>query len=289
MKYAYFPGCSLAGAAMEYGRSTRVAAEALGMDLEEIPDWNCCGASSAHATSHLLSVSLPARNLGLAERLGLDVVAPCASCYHNLGAARAAMAADPALAGQVNSITEVPYSGKIGVRSLLQAVVEDVGLDSIRQRVTRPLAGLKVASYYGCLLVRPPELTAFDDPEDPQSLDRLVLALGGEPVPWPGKVQCCGAGHTLPRTDVVVRLTHDLVGAAREAGAEAIVTACPMCQNNLDQRQAAAETRYGDRLGLPVYYFTQLLALALGRGPQELGLTTHFVDALAPLRQRQLA
>lgn len=289
MKYAYYPGCSLSGMATEYGRSSRVAAEALGMELKEIPDWNCCGASSAHVTSHLLAVALPARNLGLAEQMGLDVVAPCASCYHNLAAARQAMAADPALARQVNKITEVPYTGKARVRSMLQAVVEDVGLDAIRRRVTKPLAGLKVASYYGCLLVRPPDLTRFDDPEDPQTLDHLVEALGGQPVPWPGKVQCCGAGHTLPHTDVVVRLTHDLVGAAREAGAEAMVTACPMCQNNLDQRQSAAESRYGERLGLPVYYFTQLLALALGREPQELGLGTHFVDALALLRQRQLA
>ena len=289
MKYAYYPGCSLSGMAREYDLSTRAVARALGIELEEIPDWNCCGASSAHATSHLLSVALPARNLGLAEGMGLDVVIPCAACYHNLANARHEMMRDPGLTGQVNAITEVPFTGKIGVKSLVQAIVEDYGIDRLKALVTKPLKGLKVAAYYGCLLVRPPYLTGWDDPEDPQAIDRLVEAVGAQPVAWAGKVQCCGAGHALARTDIVVKLANDIVGLARDAGAEAIVAACPMCQNNLDQRQAAAEQRFGSRLGLPVYYFTQLLGLALGIGPKELGLDTHFVDAAGPLRPKQLA
>ena len=289
MKYAYYPGCSLHGTAKEYDLSTKTVARALGIELQEIPDWNCCGASSAHATDHLLSVALPARNLGLAERMGLDVVTPCAMCYNRLASARYEMLNSPSLASRINEITETPYTGEVLAKPFLQAVVEDYGIDQIAPQVKKPLAGLKVAAYYGCLMVRPRRVTQFDDPENPQSLDKLVKALGGEPVEWPGKVECCGAGLVLARTDIVVKLANDILGWAKEAGAEAIVAACPMCQSNLDSRQGEVANTYGQTYNLPVYYFTQLLGIALGAGASELGLATHFVDTLGVLRQKQLA
>ena len=289
MKYAYYPGCSLHGTAKEYDISTRTVARALGIELQEIPDWNCCGSSSAHATDHLLSLALPARNLGLAEKMGLDVVAPCAMCYNRLASARYEMLNSPSLAAKINEITETPYTGRVAAKPFLQAVVEDYGIDQIAPLVKKPLAGLKVAAYYGCLMVRPRRVTQFDDPENPQSLDKLVKALGGEPVEWPGKVECCGAGLVLARTDIVVKLANDILGWAKEAGAEAIVAACPMCQSNLDSRQGEVANTYGQTYNLPVYYFTQLLGIALGAGASELGLATHFVDTLGVLRQKQLA
>lgn len=263
MKYAYFPGCSLHSTAKEFGDSTQVVCRALDIELQEIPDWNCCGATSAHATNHELAVALPARNLGLAERMGADVVTPCAACYNRLRSAEVAMNDGGKLADDVNSALEVKFTGKIAVRPLVDPLSQPDVLEKVAGMVKKPLSGMKLASYYGCLLVRPPKVVGFDDPEDPQSIDKIAQALGAETVEWHYKNECCGASFSLTRVDIVHKMTHDILLRAKKAGADAIVCACPLCQANLDMRQAEIERIYQTRLELPIFYITELMALAM--------------------------
>jgi len=280
MRHAYFPGCSLHSTATEYDQSARWVCRRLGVEIFEIPDWNCCGATSAHAVDHFLSVALPARNLVLAEQMGAHIlIAPCAACYNRMKTADATLKDDPELARQVNATLPQPYGGSLQVMSLLEALANDQWIATIKEKVVRPLEGLKVASYYGCLLLRPPKLTGFDDPENPRSMDTLMAAIGAEPVEWPYKTECCGASFALSRRDLVLKMTGDVLSMAKRAGANAIATACPLCQANLDTRQDAIAALRKEELGIPIYYFTELLALALGAHQHDLALEKHFVKA----------
>jgi heterodisulfide reductase subunit B len=278
MKYSFFPGCSLESTAKDYLLSTRAVAEALGIQLEELPDWTCCGSTPAHATDALLAAALPARNLAIAESLGQDVVVCCAACYGRLAGANLALAEDESLRAQVAEVIGREYSGGIRVRHLLQVLREDIGLAEIRDRIVRPLDGMKVACYYGCLLTRPKELSIVDDPEDPQLMEEMLSAIGAAPVEWPFKTECCGASFSITRTDTVKRLCGEILGMAKESGAECIAVACPLCQTNLDLRQADIEKSTGERIGLPVFYFTQLLGRALGLSDEALGIGKLMTD-----------
>jgi len=290
MRYAYYPGCSLQGTAKEYDLSARAVCRALGIELKEIPDWNCCGASSAHATNHLLALALPARVLALAEREGLpEIAAPCAACFNRLAVTTARLNHDEVARQRINNLIEMDYRGTGRVKSMVDVVVADYGLEALREKVRRPLTGLRVAAYYGCLLVRPPDVTRFDDPENPQKMERLVEALGGEPVDWSHKVECCGMSLSVSRTDIAVRLVNEILRAARASEADCLMVACPLCQANLDLRQPDAERVYRARYNLPVYYFTQLTGVALGLDTGALGLHTHLVDPLPLLRSKKLA
>jgi len=289
MKYAYYPGCSLHSTAREYDISTRAISQALGIELEEIPGWNCCGASSAHMTSGLLSLALPARNLLLAQELGLDTLVCCVACYSRFKAANKAMSSNEDYCAQVNEIVGSPYNGEVRVRHFLDVLVTEYGLDALREKMSRQLTGLRVAAYYGCLLVRPPEVVEFDDPENPTSMDELTTALGAEAVAWPYKTECCGASLALTRTDVVLKLSRDILQMAADEGAECIVVACPLCQSNLDLRQAQINRRYKTEFALPVLYFTQLVGLGLGMGARELGLDKLLVSPQKLLRDKGLA
>lgn len=277
MNYAYYAGCSLHATGREFDLSARAVCGRLGIGLAEIPDWNCCGASPAHSTSRLLAVALSARNLALAEAQGAgDIVVPCAACYQRLAVARKELGEDPGLREQVTRVTGRDYTGRTGVRSLLEVLA---GLDAehLKAQVTRPLGGLKAACYYGCLLVRPPAVTGFDDPEDPRSMDDLVRLAGAEPVPWGYKTECCGAAHGVANEPVTLKLVRDILNVARRAGADCLVCACPLCQNNLDARQEHVNRAFGTDFGLPVLYFTQLLGLAFGLSDRDLGLDKLFV------------
>ncbi|MHB0912068.1 MAG: CoB--CoM heterodisulfide reductase iron-sulfur subunit B family protein [Armatimonadota bacterium] len=258
MKYAYYPGCSLSSTAKEYDMSTRAVCEALGIELVEIPDWNCCGASSAHSMNHELGLALPLRDLAKAEEMGLDVIAPCAACFNRMKAASLAR------------------GSSVKVLSLLE-VIDSLGAEKIKSLVKRDLSALKPACYYGCLLVRPKEV-GFDDPENPMSLDRIMAALGAGPVDWPHKNECCGAGLSLSKPEIVVKLAGDILAMAKLSGANCVATACPLCQGNLDMRQTQAEQARGEKFGLPVFYFTQLLGLAFGLPEKSLGLERLMVD-----------
>ncbi len=278
MRVGYYPGCSAHGTAREFDESVRAVAAGLGVELAEIDDWSCCGASSAHAVSRALGVALPARNLALAREQGHDaVLAPCAACYNRLAGARHALGHDAALAARVEAALGRPAAGARPV-SIVELLRDR--LPELRERRVRPLTGLAVACYYGCLLVRPPEVTGVDDPEQPSALEDIARACGAEPVAWNRALDCCGGGLSMPRKGSVLRLASAILEDARRHGARALVVACPMCHVNLDfrQREALARQAPAFRAPLPVLYLTQLVGLALGLPAEALGLARHFVD-----------
>jgi heterodisulfide reductase subunit B len=279
VRIGYFPGCSLVGSSRDFGESVRAVAKALAIDLVEVPDWACCGASSAHALSPLLSVALPARILAQAAAAGLDeVLAPCAACYNRLVATRHELATRPALHAEVDSVLGAGLTSAAARRVRVINILEllDRAKDDVAAAVKKPFART-VACYYGCLLVRPPRVIAFDRPEDPRSMDALVAAVGGKTVRWGFKTECCGAGLSLPRTSTVAKLAGRIVKDATDRKAEAIVVACPMCHSNLDLRRRPIEAAVGAKLGIPVLFITQVVGLALGLSEKELGLHRHFV------------
>ena len=284
MKYAYYPGCSAHSTARDMHESTLAVAGALGIDLVEPAGWTCCGATAAHQTDRILAASLPAANLIAVKDMGLDMVANCAACYNRMKVANHEVSTDLAVRKSVGDAIGRDYDGSVKVRHLIEVLLEDVGLDAISSALRNSLNGLKVACYYGCLLVRPHEVTNFDDPENPTSLDRLVTAMGAESLDWPHKVECCGGGLSMSRTDVVVNLTDAIVGMAKAAGAECIAVSCPMCQINLDMRQADIEKQTGTRYDMPILYVTQLLGLCLGISPDELGLKRLMVSPSSVLQ-----
>jgi len=272
MKFAYFPGCSAESTARDMHASTVAVAKTLGIDLVEPEGWSCCGATAAHQTDPVLSVSLPAANLVLAQQMQMDMVASCAACFNRLKMANHKIQSDRTLCKQVAEAVGRDYDGQVKVRHILEVLYEEVGLDAIKAAVKRSLNGLKVACYYGCLMVRPQEVMKFDDPENPTSLDRLVEVMGGEPLDWPHKVECCGGGLAMSRTDVVLKLTDSILKMAQDVGADCITVSCPMCQVNLDLRQKDIKKQMGHDYGMPIIYITQLLGLSLGLAPNDLGL-----------------
>jgi len=261
LRFSYYPGCSLEATAKEYDQSIRAAAKMLDVDLVEIDDWSCCGASSGHCTNHLLSLALPARNLALAEREGLDMAVACAACFLRFKQTNHELRSSDSLRQEIEEIIGIAYRGSVEVRHLLDIFVHEVGLEEVERKVEKPLKGLRLASYYGCYLVRPPEITQFDDTENPTLMDDLLKALGAETVDWSHKVECCGGNLMLSRGDIVSKLVGDICQAASEAGAAAVVTACPLCQANLDMRQPSSEK-------IPILHFSELLGLALGAKEQ---------------------
>ncbi len=276
MRVGYFPGCSLHATSREYAESVLAMTGALGVELFEIEDWACCGATSAHATNHLLGVALPARTLALAAEQGHEqVLAPCAACFNRLAAARHELRKDPKIARAVENATGRPIQTNVNVLSIVK-LLQDLKA-TIREKTVRPLKGLKAACYYGCLLARPKELTDLDDVEMPSSMEDVVKATGATPVAWNRRLDCCGGGFSLSRTSSVVRLSRTILEDARDAGADLLVVACPMCHSNLDFRQKAIAKRAEDPTTLPILFLSQVVGLALGEGPLELGLDRHFV------------
>jgi heterodisulfide reductase subunit B2 len=262
LKVSYYPGCSLHGTGKEYDLSVRAVSRVLGIELEEIEDWSCCGATSAHSTNFKLSIALPVRDLITAEKKAQDVMLPCAACFNRFKTAQHHLQHDPGLKAEVEEIVGGRYRGSVAVRNPIDIIVNDIGLETLEAKVVKRLSGLKPVSYYGCLLLRPPEVCRFDDAENPVLLDRILAALGTEVHPWSFKTDCCGGSLTISRTEIVVRMVDRLMTMAREAGANCLVTACPICMANLDMR-ASEDTR------LPVFYFTELAALAMEqKGPK---------------------
>lgn len=284
-RYAFYPGCTLHSTGVEFGESTHLVCQALDLDLVEVPDWNCCGASSAHSMDHSLFLALPARNLAQAQRLDLpDLAIPCAACYSRTAAADLALRQDDAFRAHMERLLNVSFQHSIRPRNLLDILSNDFSDQQLTLPLRKPLQGLKVASYYGCLLIRPPQYTQlWDDPEHPQSMDSLLHLLGAHPIPWSYGIDCCGGSLTLNRSDVVVHLVDKLVRAAHEAGAQALVTACPMCMANVDGRQLyrggppLPRPPKPDYHPLPIFYFTELMALAYDL-PMHKILAKHLVN-----------
>lgn len=280
MKLAYYPGCSLKGTSFEYEVSLLKVLEALNIEVKEIPDWNCCGASAAHSINHNLSVALPARNLAIAEQGGFEsVLAPCAACSSRLKTAQYELGSDDILKKRVADSLEMPYNGSLDIANMLEFLLNIAGKDKIKSLVKRPLSAVKVASYYGCLLVRPPKIMKFDDSENPVSMDELVSLTGASTIDYPYKTECCGAINSLSKPDVVMALTGKVLYNIKEHGADLVVVACPLCHSNLDVRQREIERKYAEKIGLPVLFITELLGLSFGFSPKELAIDGHMVNA----------
>jgi len=271
-RLGYYPGCSQSGTAAEYDISTRACCKALGIELADLPDWTCCGSTPAHTVDHVLAAALAARNLLQAESAGLTRVAtPCPSCLSALKTADAHLA-DEHFRARVEALLGKPAPGPVECVSVLQVLYEQVGEQAVAAAVKRPLTGLRVAPYYGCILNRPPGLMAFDDPENPVAMDRILAACGATVVEFPFKTECCGAAFGMPRLDVMQRLSARILDMARSCGADAIAVACPLCQMNLDLRRGQVNAASRQNIQMPVPYFSQLLGLALGLPETDLAL-----------------
>jgi len=280
MRIGYYPGCSLLGSSREFDESSRAVLKALDVELVDVPDWNCCGASSAHILNHELSIALPARILALAEQADLtEILAPCAACSNRLLSAQQELEKHPEMLADIEKAIGMPYRGSVKIVNILEVL--DRLKDQIATRTVAPFAR-NVASYYGCLLVRPPRVVNFDRPEDPQSMDLLLKAVGATPVEWPFKTECCGAAFSVTRTDIVARLSGRLVQDAVKRGADAIVVACPMCHSNLDLRRTEINEYLQKEYAVPALFITQVVGLALGLDPRALGLHRHMVPVTFP-------
>ncbi len=286
---AYYPGCSLHSTAREYDLSTRAVAEKLGLELEEPEGWTCCGTTPAHAVSHELATLLPMGNLAYIERLGYDeVTLPCAACFSRFKFALHDMERYPELREQITAELGYTYQNRVRVNHILSTMLQRVGMERVAAQVTRSLAGLKVVCYYGCLITRPKTVTGAEHHEYPMEMDRLMKALGAEVLDWNFKTDCCGNNLTLTETAVALTLTHRILHDAKAVGAEAVVTACPLCQVNLDSRQEQISEEFQEELHLPVFYYTQLMGLALGVDLSALHLNKLFVDPRPLLREKKL-
>ncbi|MEM3427904.1 MAG: CoB--CoM heterodisulfide reductase iron-sulfur subunit B family protein [Nitrososphaerales archaeon] len=290
MKYAYYPGCSADTSGKEYDKSFRLVAEALGVKLVDVPEWNCCGSHVTYVFNPTLAAALSARNLGLVEKIGEEiVVTTCSGCYQTLKRSNQLLKHDGEAQNRVKNALEavnLSYSGNVKVRHALEVLTTDESLATLSQKVSKPLKGLKVAPYYGCALVRPKFEDSFDDPENPQSLDRLIKVLGAEPVPYSDKVRCCGGVLIMKREDVGLEMIRRLLVDAKQAGADCIVTPCALCHLNLDIMQPKVEQSFKLKINMPVFFFTQLIGLALSLKPSQLGLDNHMVPPVTLLQSK---
>ncbi len=277
MGIPYYPGCTLSTKAKNYDRSGRAVAAALGLELEELAEWQCCGATFPLVLDDSMALIAPTRILYQAQQAGERVATLCAICFNVLRRSQALLKRDPEMLERINWFTEQEYRGDMHVVHFLEILRDDLGWEALAERVVRPLTGLRVAPYYGCLLLRPYDEIGLDDPEDPSILHDLVRALGAEPVDFPYSIECCGSYLTVKDPQVSETLSKDIVTSARGCGAQAIITACPLCQFNLDYPQRETEAgRAGNEI--PVLYFTQLMAVALGLPEEDWGMEEHYVD-----------
>ncbi len=282
---AYYPGCSLHATSPEFNTSTLAVAEALDLQLIEPEGWLCCGSSSAHRADPEAAVRLPMENLSLIEQSGFsEVTMPCAACFNRHKAAQYEMRHDKDQKAAVEESIGYSYKDSVQVKSIGETIFEHIGPRQLSEKVKKPLNGLRVVCYYGCLLTRPPQITESPHPENPTEMDDLVAALGAEVLDWSYKTTCCGAAHSLTRQDIVMDLSSRLIDEARKAGADSIAVACPLCHTNLDARQF----QMGLEQEMPVMYFTQLMALALGLSQREAALEKNLVDPRPLLQEKGL-
>ncbi|MDI6710209.1 MAG: CoB--CoM heterodisulfide reductase iron-sulfur subunit B family protein [Thermoanaerobacterales bacterium] len=282
MAYSFYPGCSMEATGKAYLVSLEAVSHALGLELKEIPDWNCCGATvSANAIGDLPQLAMTARNLALAEPAGNDIVVGCSSCYLNMAWANEKFKTDARFRSQVSEAlgaAGLKYEGGLRVRHLIDVLVNDIGLDNLKARTIKPLAGMKIACYSGCQTVRAIRRRDFDNVEYPVMLSRIVEALGATPVPFPAAARCCGGSQQFTRVELIHELTGYVLETAAKNGAEAIVTPCPMCHMNTDVYQAEINRVKGTNYYLPVFFLTQLIGLAFDLKPKDLGFSFNVVS-----------
>ena len=290
MEIAYYPGCSLHASSELYDIQNKLVFRQLGLELKEIEDWNCCGATSASKTNDFLSVALPARNLGIADASGLsEIVIPCSSCYSRMLVSKKRLAEDPGLKDIINAELAKKVEGRIRILSILEVLVPRARSGELGERARKKLEGLKPVCYYGCLLTRfPSDIDVPDDVENPQGMETVCKALGAKPLDWGYKTDCCGASAVVNDADQSLFLMYKIMKDAIARGANCFVTTCPMCQMNLDAYQAKVEEKYGTGGRLPVYFLTELVGIAMGIRPEEIQIDRHFTDAVGLLKELKL-
>ena len=280
---AYYPGCSLESTSTEFNESAKSVCAALDLNLFEPKGWVCCGATAAHRSDPETGLRLPLENLALIERSGFsEVTMPCAACFNRHKAAQYEIRHDESRWQAMDEVLDYHYQDSVKVNTLIETILQHVGEEKIAEKVQKPLENLKVVCYYGCLLTRPPQVTEAENPENPTDMDELVAALGAEVLDWSYKTCCCGAAHSLTRPDIVVKLSGNLVTHARQAGADVIAVACPLCHINLDARQFQMDVEEP----MPIMFFTQLMSLALGLPEKEAVLHKNMVDPRPLLREK---
>lgn len=288
-EYAYFPGCSLEKIALSYHTSSMESSKKLGVELKELEDWNCCGATTYFHVDQLIANTLVARNLAMAEKEGLDLVAPCSACFKNAYFTNKYMKEDADLAEHINYALEednLHFNGSIDVKHLIDVFVGDIGVEEIKNKVTNPLEGLKVAAYYGCQIVRPRK--NGENVEDPRFFEELITAIGAESVKFSDRLRCCGGSLIMTSRHAALDMVRKILQNAVDNQAEVIVTACPLCQINLECYQLQVNEEFGANYSVPVLYFTQLLGLALGVPRKKLGFGKEFISAM-PFLSRYLS
>ena len=284
MKYQYFPGCSLKGTGRAYEESFLAVFRALGAEVRELDDWNCCGATAYMSVDETKSYALAGRNLAIAGRETQDVIAPCSACYLVLNKTMQGLKDHPELRRKVTGALKaggLEYNDKVKVRHPLDVLINDIGLAEIKKHIKRPLTGIKFAPYYGCQIVRP--FATFDDQHNPVTMDKLIAAAGAQCVTWPLKTHCCGGSLTGTVAEAGLRMAYIILKEAKKRGAQALVTPCPLCQFNLDGYQNQIAAKY-ERIDIPVLYFTQVLGLAMGLPASKLGIRRGIISAEALLR-----
>jgi heterodisulfide reductase subunit B len=276
MKIGIYPGCSLNGSARDYNESVFALAKAFGIEPVQVPDWNCCGATAAHNLNKELSLALPARILALAEKNSLDVIlVPCAACYSRLVVTQYELRKDPELKNRISEVIEMDYRGTTKILNVIEWIDQYI-IPNLDEKMVKPFE-YKVACYYGCLLVRPNKVLNYDRAEDPQTMDIVMRKIGATPIDFPYKTECCGAGFSVSRTDIVSKLSGKIIEDAEHRGADAMIVACPMCHSNLDMRRSDINKYWKTEFNLPVLFVTQAIGLAIGLSAKQVGLQRHFV------------
>ena len=289
MQVSYYPGCSLEATAKPYDLSTRQVCRSLDITLNEVPDWLCCGSSAGLKMNRLLSLSLAAKNLAQIEKQDLEeVLVPCPFCFRRLISAQQEIGQDQKTREVIQKTIETDLGTKLHIHNLLDFFRNELGLPAIKAKTEKPLKGFKLIPYYGCYMVKPSQVTHFDNPENPTSMDDILMALGAEVVDWDFKTECCGASLSLTKTEKVRELSGRLLKEALWKGAEAIVVACQLCQSNLDMRQGEIWKAEKKNHHLPVLYISQVMGLAFGLSPHDLGLNKHIIDPLPIIKEKGL-
>lgn len=278
--FAYFPGCSMDSTAVAYKKSFEFVSKRIGLKLKEIPDWCCCGATAAHTKNEKMAIALPARNIAIAEErlAGLDIVTPCASCYSRLKTASLAIRGSEELKDEMEEILEMRISGKPEILNFLDLFNDEEIRQACEEKITRSLKGLKVACYYGCLMSRPRSVTGEENPENPMKMDEIIKYAGAEPVDWAYKTECCGASHQVDAPEAARPLIEKILRNAQANGADIIVTACPLCNMNLDMREQEINETMHKKYNIPIFQFTEILAIAMGAKAKECGINNHLFD-----------
>lgn len=280
MEIGYYPGCSLHSNSKEYDSSIKAVLERLNIALSEIKDWNCCGATPAHSVGKELGVALPYSNILNASDQGQkSILAPCAACYNRLRVSQHEVETNPSVKSSLEGIFGREVETDLKVMNILEFLRDLVGLQKIKDAVTHELKGLKVAAYYGCLLLRPHDILGFDDEECPESMEEIIKATGADPVNWTHRTECCGGSLAVPETDIALSLSEKIFKSAKKAGAEAIIVGCPLCHLNLDMRLSGINKKFNTDYSIPVLYITELIGLSFGISINKLGIDKHFVSA----------